>query len=73
VAVLSASLAPAASDAGPDLDARIVAELRAALRGNTSDGLAAALRAPRARVDAALEALAVRGAVALRGTRWFTS
>jgi len=71
VAVLSA--APAADDAGTDLDAGLLAELRAALRGNTSDGLAAALRAPRARVDAALEALAVRGAVALRGTRWFTS
>jgi len=67
--VAAAPTTPPASD----LDARIVAEIRAALRGCTPDGLASALSAPQPRVEAALEALAVRGAVARRGTRWFMS
>ncbi len=66
--------------AGPDrppgthgLEPLLVAEIRAALRGCTAEGLATVLGAPAARVEAALQALAVRGAVARRGTRWFTS
>jgi hypothetical protein len=71
VAVAVAESAPAVP--GSDLDGQLLGEIRAALRGCTSDGLASALGAPLARIDASLEALAVRGAVARRGTRWFTS
>ena len=48
-------------------------EIRAALRGCTAEGLAAALGAPPPRVDAALQALAVKGTIARRGARWFMS
>jgi hypothetical protein len=51
----------------------VVAEIRAALRGCTADGLASVLAAPPARIEAALAALAARGAVERRGTRWFMS
>jgi hypothetical protein len=64
---------PAPPPPASDLDARIVSEVRAALRGCTPDGLAGALGVPQVRVEAALEALAVRGTLARRGTRWFTS
>jgi DNA-binding IclR family transcriptional regulator len=64
---------PAPAAPGSDLDAQILSEIRAALRGCTSEGLASTLGTPQPRVDAALEALAVRGAVARRGTRWFMS
>jgi HEAT repeat protein len=57
----------------PDLGPRLVAELRAALRGGTESGLASLLGAPAARVEAALAALAARGQVERRGTRWFVS
>jgi hypothetical protein len=57
----------------PDLEPRVVAELRAALRGATEAGLAATLRAPQDRVEAALASLAARGAVERRGTRWYVS
>ncbi len=71
VAVLAT---PAPASAPPnDLEPRVVAEIRAALRGCTPDGLASALCAPPARVEAALAALAGRGAVELRGTRWFVT
>ncbi|HEX9049325.1 MAG TPA: PBS lyase, partial [Anaeromyxobacter sp.] len=73
VAVAVAVAEPPPGPPASDLDGQILAEIRAALRGCTSEGLAAALGAPPPRVDAALEALAVRGAVARRGTRWFTS
>jgi sugar-specific transcriptional regulator TrmB len=39
----------------------------------TPEALASALGAPQPRIEAALEGLAVRGAVARRGTRWFMS
>ncbi len=65
-------LAPAA--AGPvDLAPRVVTELRAALRGSTGDALARVLAAPEAEVEAALAALAARGQVERRGTRWFVT
>jgi hypothetical protein len=70
VAVLEAPADPPPSS---DLDTRIVSEIRAALRGCTAVGLAAALATPQPPIDAALEALAVRGTVARRGTRWFMS
>jgi hypothetical protein len=50
-----------------------VAELRAALRGCTETALSATLGAPQDRIDAALAALAARGAVERRGTRWYVS
>jgi len=56
-----------------DLEPRIVAELRAALRGCTEATLASVLGAPPARVEATLAALSARGGVEKRGTRWFTS
>src|SRR6266540_1303853 len=56
-----------------DLEPRVVAELRAALRGCTEATLASVLGAPPARVEATLAALAARGGVEKRGTRWFTS
>ena len=65
--------APADPPPASDLDARIVSEIRAALRGCTAEGLAAALSTPPPRVEATLEALAALGTVARRGTRWFMS
>jgi len=59
--------------AAQDLEPRVVAELRAALRGCTEATLASVLGAPPARVEATLAALAARGGVEKRGTRWFTS
>jgi hypothetical protein len=71
VAVLEIEDAPAPDGGG--LDETIVAEIRAALRGRTTAELAAAAGADLPRVEAALHGLAARGAVALRGVRWFTS
>jgi HEAT repeat protein len=51
----------------------IVAELRAALRGRAAADLAGLLAAPPDRVEAALRALASRGAVVMRGPRWYVS
>jgi HEAT repeat protein len=76
------SFAPAARTAvavleepadGRDLEARVVTEIRAALRGCSADGLAAVLAAPAPRIEAALATLGARGAVERRGTRWFMS
>jgi hypothetical protein len=72
VAVL-ATPAPAPPSPRDDLEPRILAELRAALRGCSGEQLAAALGAPAGQVDAALAALAARGGVERRGTRWFVS
>jgi HEAT repeat protein len=58
---------------GPDLAPLVLGEIRASLRGCTSDNLAALLGEPAARVEAALAALAASGAVARRGARWFMS
>jgi HEAT repeat protein len=58
---------------GDDVDVRVVAEIRAALRGCTPEGLAAALGVPPVRMEAALRTLAAQGTVAQRGTRWFMS
>jgi len=69
VAVLDA---PEPAAPGQGLEATLVAEVRAALRGCTADDLAAATGEPHARIEASLQALAARGALALRGTRWFT-
>jgi HEAT repeat protein len=70
VAVLEA---PAPAPGAPDLEPRVVAELRAALRGATEAGLASVLGVPAAQVEGALAALAARGAIERRGTRWFVS
>ncbi len=56
-----------------DLEARVVGEIRAALRGCSAEQLASVLGTPADRVDAALAVLAVRGSVERRGTRWFMS
>jgi hypothetical protein len=58
---------------GDDVDVRVVAEIRAALRGCTPEGLAAHLGAAPALVEGALAALAAKGTIARRGTRWFMS
>jgi hypothetical protein len=55
------------------LDDALVLEVRASLRGRTAAELSGAVGAPLPRVESALQALAARGALALRGTRWFTS
>ena len=60
-------------EASPDLEPRIVGEIRAALRGCTIDGLAGALGEPAARVGSALQVLLGKNVVAQRGTRWFMS
>ncbi|ABC83602.1 HEAT repeat protein [Anaeromyxobacter dehalogenans 2CP-C] len=60
-----------AAPADPGLDAGIVGEVRIALRGCTAADLSAVLGAPQPRVDAALAALAARGALVQRGARWF--
>ncbi len=70
VAVLEAP-APAATPAGGGpLEAAVLLELRGALRGRTAEELGQVCGAPAARIDAALEVLAGRGAVARRGPRW---
>jgi HEAT repeat protein len=58
---------------GDDLEARVVGEIRAALRGCSTEQLASVLGTPPDRVEAALAVLAVRGNVERRGTRWFMS
>jgi hypothetical protein len=72
VAVLEA---PAASPSvlpsgGGSLEQAVLLELRGALRGRTTEELAQVCGSPPSRVDAALELLAGRGAVARRGPRW---
>jgi hypothetical protein len=57
----------------PDLEPRVVAELRSALRGSTEAGLSSTLGAPPDRIEAALASLAARGAVERRGTRWYVT
>jgi HEAT repeat protein len=74
VAVLEAAPEPAPQPAGPAgaaLEEAVRLEVRGALRGLGTDDLVRATGAPRARVEAALEVLAVRGAVTLRNTRWW--
>jgi hypothetical protein len=73
VAVLAAPVTVPSPPPADELEPRIVAELRAALRGCTGEQLGSVLGAPAGRVDAALAALAARGAVERRGTRWFVS
>ncbi len=82
---IAATAAPAAARApraavavveafGPgELAPRIVAELRAALRGCTEATLSSVLGAGAALVDTTLAALAAQGSVEKRGTRWFTT
>jgi hypothetical protein len=55
---------------GGALEAAVLLELRGALRGRSTEELAQVCGAPGARIDAALELLAGRGAVARRGPRW---
>ena len=55
---------------GATLEAAVLLELRGALRGRTAEELVRVCGAPAARIDAALELLAGRGAVARRGPRW---
>jgi hypothetical protein len=79
VAVLEAApAAPAQSPqpgvpTGAALEEAIRLEVRGALRGLGTEDLVRATGAPHARVEAALEVLAARGAVTLRNTRWWTS
>jgi len=68
VAVVEAPVA--AAELGP-LDEAIVAELRAALRGRATAELSGLLSAPTNEIEAALHALAARGAVVARGPRWY--
>jgi HEAT repeat protein len=68
VAVLEAE---AAAGAAPGLEDQVLAEIRMALRGCAAGDLERALGAAPDRITAALHTLAARGAVALRGTRWF--
>ncbi len=58
---------------GGDLEAGILGELRAALRGCTAAALVDALGEPAGRVEAALAALAAGGTITQRGARWFMS
>ena len=69
VAVVTATPAPDPSSAA--LAPAILGEVRAALRGQTADGLAEVLGAPRPLVDAALARLAAQGTLVQRGPRWF--
>jgi hypothetical protein len=63
----------AAVAAGDDLEDAILGEVRAALRGCTPETLATALGQPLQRIAQTLAALSGRGALVLRGTRWFTT
>jgi hypothetical protein len=65
---------PAPAPAAPEvsgLEAAILLEVRAALRGAHPDDLAAAVGAPAEAVTAALTSLRDRGALLPRGARWF--
>jgi hypothetical protein len=63
--------APAQAAPAPGaLEAALLLELRGALRGQSAEELSRVCGAPPARVDAALELLAGRGAVVRRGPRW---
>jgi hypothetical protein len=64
---------PAPASAEDDLDAALLGEVRAALRGRTAPELSSLTGAPLPRIEAALHGLAARGALALRGVRWFQS
>jgi hypothetical protein len=68
VAVLEAE---AVASAAPGLEDQVLAEIRMALRGCAAGDLERALGAAPDRIAASLHTLAARGAVALRGTRWF--
>jgi HEAT repeat protein len=58
----------------PDpLEEAVIAEVRAALRGRTLDELAATVAGGRPAAEAALRSLVARGALALRGARFFAS
>jgi len=70
VAVLEVAPAPTVQ-AGAVLEEAVRLEVRGALRGLSTEELVRATGAPHARVEAALEVLAVRGAVTLRNTRWW--
>jgi hypothetical protein len=70
-AVMVEETAPAPAAGG--LEALVLGELRAALRGAAPADLAAALDAPLAAVAAALEVLRARGTLVQRGPRFFTA
>ena len=70
VAVLESPAPAVTHPGGVTLEAAVLLELRGALRGRTAEELVRVCGAPTARVDAALELLAGRGAVARRGPRW---
>jgi hypothetical protein len=63
--------AEAVASAAPGLEDQVLAEIRMALRGCAAGDLERALGAAPDRIAASLHTLAARGAVALRGTRWF--
>ncbi len=70
VAVLEAPAPAAAAPAPGSLETAVLLELRGALRGQGAEELARVCGAPSARIEAALEVLAGRGAVVRRGPRW---
>jgi hypothetical protein len=75
-AVAEARTAVAVVDPPPSqgsLEQSIVSEVRAALRGRSSDELARLVSAEPAAVEAALAALVARGTLARRGARFFMS
>jgi hypothetical protein len=63
--------APAASPEASGLETAVLSEVRAALRGASSDDLSAAVGAPAVTVAAALSSLRDRGTLVQRGARWF--
>lgn len=70
-AVAAAPQPSPAAPPGGALEEALRLELEGALRGRSTEELVRATAAPPARVEAALQVLAVRGAVTLRNTRWW--
>jgi hypothetical protein len=65
--------AVAAPEADSALTAAALAEVRAALRGRSTEELAAALSRERSAVEASLRALVAQGQLVARGPRFFMS
>ncbi len=72
-ALLHSAVAVAMPEADPGLAFAALAEVRTALRGRTTDELAATLSCDRAAVEASLRALVAQGQLVARGPRFFMS